>query len=103
MSRDLNLDTLKGLLIVLVVVGHIPFGHFSIEKYDSIKYFSQWFYFIHMALFLAVSVLIIKSDYNWLLKTASLILIPYLFWFFYGHKRMLLENPIEFMGAGTHG
>ena len=103
MTRDSKIDSLKGFLIILVVVGHIPFGSFNIEKVDAIKYFTHWFYFFHMSLFLAVSVLFIKSEYSWLIKRASLILLPYLFWFFYGHKRMLLENPIEFMGGGSHG
>lgn len=103
MSRDLKIDSLKGFLITLVVIGHIPFGSFNIEKVDSIKYFTQWLYFFHMPLFLAVSVLYIKDNYNWFFKRASLILIPYLFWFFYGHKKMLIENPVDFMGGGTYG
>ena len=103
MIRDSKIDSLKGFLIILVVVGHIPFGNFNIEKVDAINYAIRWFYFFHMPLFLVVSVLFIKSEYNLLIKRASLILLPYLFWFFYGHKRMLLENPIEFTGGGTHG
>lgn len=97
MTRDLKLDSLKGFLIVLVVIGHIPFSNFNIEKISIVEYFGQWFYIFHMPLFFAVSVLFIKTDYQWLFKRASFILIPYLFWFFYGHKRMLLENPIEFI------
>jgi len=102
MSRDLRLDTLKGLLIIFVILGHIPFSFFNIEKINILQTFTMWFYFFHMPLFLAISVLFIKDSYSWILKRALLILLPYLFWFFYGHKRMLLENPLEFMG-GTHG
>ena len=103
MSRDLKLDSLKGFLIILVIIGHTPFEYFNVEKIDSIGYFSQWFYFFHMPLFFAISVLFIKNDFSWIVKRASLILIPYFFWFFYGHKKLLLENPLEFMGGVSMG
>lgn len=51
-----------------------------------------------MPLFLTVSTLFIKNSYDWLLKRASLILIPYLFWFFLGHVKMLITNPEIFLG-----
>jgi len=102
MNRDLKLDSLKGFLIILVVIGHIPFGSFNLEKTEILKYFTQWLYFFHMPLFFAISVLFIKTKYAWLVKRASLILVPYLFWFFYGHKRMFLETPLDFVGISLH-
>lgn len=96
MKRDLNLDSLKGFLIILVVFGHFPFDFFSIEKPTILINFIAFVYFFHMPLFLSISTLFIKSDYNWLIKRAALTLIPYVFWFLYGHKRMLLIAPKDF-------
>lgn len=103
MSRDFKIDSLKGFLILLVVIGHIPFSSFLIEKPEVINFFVRWFYFFHMPLFLAISILFIKNDYEWIFKRASLILVPYLFWFFYGHKKLLIENPLEFVGGVLMG
>jgi len=52
MNRDLKLDTLKGFLIFLVILVHIPFGFFGVEIVDIVKYISQWFDFFHMPVFL---------------------------------------------------
>jgi len=96
MKRDLNLDSLKGFLIILVVFGHFPFEFFSIERSTILINIIAFVYFFHMPLFLSISALFIKSDYNWLIKRASLILIPYFFWFLYDHRRMLLIAPKDF-------
>ena len=32
MKRDLNLDSLKGVLMIIVVYGHVSFSLFSVEK-----------------------------------------------------------------------
>ena len=97
MNRDLRIDSLKGFLIILVIIGHIPLNSFNIEKQHIFSSFTQWIYFFHMPLFFAMRVLFIKNDFIWIIKRASLILIPYFFWFFYGHKKLLFENPLEFM------
>lgn len=96
MKRDLNLDSLKGFLIILVVFGHFPFEFFSIEKPSILINFIAFVYFFHMPLFLSISTLFIKSDYNWLIKRASLILTPYLFWFLYYHWPILITAPNDF-------
>lgn len=96
MKRDLNLDSLKGFLIILVVFGHLPFEFFSIERSTILIDIIAFVYFFHMPLFLSISALFIKSDYSWLIKRASLILIPYLFWFLYDHRIMLLIAPRDF-------
>jgi fucose 4-O-acetylase-like acetyltransferase len=97
--RNLKIDTLKGFLIILVVIGHIPFSYFSLQTITPITIFSSWLYFFHMPLFLAISTLFIKANIKWLGKRFLLILSPYLFWFFWAHKRMLLQNPTEFIGG----
>jgi len=97
MKRDLNLDSLKGILILMVVIGHIPFGNFFVEKPGIMIDFIKWFYFFHMSLFFSISVLFIKKDFDWIIKRAAIILTPYLFWFFYGHKLLLFQNPIYFI------
>lgn len=96
MNRDLNLDSLKGLLILLVVVGHIPFGNFFIQRPDVYSKLVAWIYFFHMPLFFSLSVLFIKNNYKWLTKRAFIILAPYLFWFFFANKFLLVSNPLEF-------
>ncbi|TRX13403.1 acyltransferase family protein [Flavobacterium gawalongense] len=98
MKRDFNLDFLKGFLIILVVYGHIPFEFFSIEKSSLLSNIGSLIYFFHMPLFFTVSALFIKSSYDWLIKRASLILAPYLFWFFYGNRRIFIENTDVFFG-----
>jgi len=97
MTRDLRLDSLKGFLILLVVYAHVPFSYFQINKTIFLSNISDSVYFFHMPLFLAVSALFIKNDYSWLLKRAYLVLIPYLFWFFYGHLKLLIASPIDFI------
>ena len=96
-NRNLKVDSLKGFLILLVVLGHLPFSHFNIEKSLIIKNIGMMIYFFHMPLFFAISTLFIKKNYEWLIKRAFVILLPYLFWYFYGHKRLLLENPLNFL------
>ncbi|NQV78880.1 MAG: acyltransferase family protein [Lutibacter sp.] len=92
MKRDLNLDTLKGFLTILVVYGHISYGLFSIEKLQFLSRISSFIYFFHMPIFLATSAIFIKGNYTYLIKRASLILLPYAFWFSYEHKMMFFEN-----------
>ena len=79
MKRDLNLDSLKGFLIVLVVYGHFPFEYFSIEKSGFLINTIALVYFFHMPLFLAVSAIFVKPSYDRLINRAALILLPYMF------------------------
>lgn len=51
MNRDLNLDSLKGFLIILVVFGYFPFEYFSIEKSAFLINLNAFIYFFHMPLF----------------------------------------------------
>jgi fucose 4-O-acetylase-like acetyltransferase len=96
MKRDLNLDSLKGFLIILVVYGHMPFEFFSIEKSSLLSNIGSFIYFFHMPLFLGVSAIFIRPSYEWLIKRTSLILVPYVFWFFYNHRMMFREDPDGF-------
>lgn len=96
MKRDLKLDRLKGFLMILVIYGHISFRVFSIQKMDLFSNVGTWTHFYHMPLFLALSVLFIKSDWRWLVKIAALILFPYCFWFFYDQRLLILDNTNAF-------
>jgi peptidoglycan/LPS O-acetylase OafA/YrhL len=73
---------------------HIVF--FSIEKLQLSSRISSFIYFFHIPLFLGMSAIFIKGNYNWLIKRATLILLPYVFWFLYEHKIMFFENTNVF-------
>ncbi|RCH53819.1 hypothetical protein DJ568_16410 [Mucilaginibacter hurinus] len=86
-SRDRHIDALKGFLIVLVVLGHIPYASFFSDK-------TSWQYiwvdsaisglhmnFFRMPLFLAVGVLFIPAlSKRFVKKIAIALLIPYVIW-----------------------
>jgi len=97
MIRDTRLDSLKGMLILLVIIGHIPYSYFNLERNYIITFLSEWLYFFHMPLFLVLSIFFIKNNYLWIIKRILLILLPYLFWFNFLHSNMLLHNPIKFI------
>ncbi len=52
MTRNLRIDNLKGLLIILVIIGHV-ISHTSMESYNFIIYL--YIYTIHMPLMILIS------------------------------------------------
>lgn len=78
-ARDLHLDTLKGVLIILVILGHVitrvDGSHFSQRLYDFI-------YFFHMPLFdrfdMPVDHIVFSIIYTLIILGASLLVcIPF--------------------------
>jgi len=88
--RDDKIDSLKGILILLVVYGHIPFGYFNIEKGVFLGGVTSVIYFFHMPLFFVISSLFVKQEISYLKNRFYFILIPYIVWYFYIHKRDIL-------------
>ncbi len=86
--RDRNIDSLKGFLILCVVIGHFVIAQ-SIFKNELFKY--SWTHsagllpvvYFHMPLFLAVSQFFASEfSLQYLKKRFLLIYLPYVFWFF---------------------
>lgn len=77
--RNLAFDQLKGILILLVVVGHVALG--SIDE----NIIRQIIYFFHMPLFLALTGFFVKKNTlylsikNILLKYKDRLIIPFVF------------------------
>ena len=72
-SRNIQVDVLKGILIVFVILGHA----------SKLPYF-DWF---HMSIFFMISGYLIKvpekgQERRWIGKRASVLLIPYLAYYF---------------------
>jgi len=72
-SRDPNIDSLKGFLILSVIIGHWTHSFLESINFDV--------YYYHVPMFLGVSLFFIP-DFNkrFLLKRMSILLIPYLLW-----------------------
>lgn len=82
MQRLLYLDALKGILIVLVILGHAV--QFTIENYQHVFLF-RFIYSFHMPLFFLISgYLTFKGRYDEQLvqKRAIQLLVPFVVWAF---------------------
>lgn len=66
--RNVNLDMLKGFLIISVVIGHIPWWIYPFSKPYELAVITKSLYFFHMPLFFAISIIFIKNDYISLFK-----------------------------------
>lgn len=73
-NRNVFIDTLKGILIVLVVIGHSP----SISSFTSILI--SFIYCFHMPAFFVLSSLNIKTKFSEEVKKIKQIFIVYIFW-----------------------
>lgn len=78
-ERDKTVDILRGLGIILMIMGHIGIG---MEKPDA--YFSVWYHAFHMPLFYVISGYFfsgrkMKTE-KFIVKKAKQLLIPYFFW-----------------------
>lgn len=80
-ERDISLDVIKGLLIILVVLGHSI--QRNISNYEDNVIFSV-IYSFHMPMFMFISGYIAiftkKFDFNLLKKKVSTLLIPFVIW-----------------------
>ncbi|MGF6312668.1 fucose 4-O-acetylase-like acetyltransferase [Bradyrhizobium sp. i1.8.4] len=85
-DRDLGLDFAKGVLIILVIVGHlIQYILYPAEGFWDSPWF-KWIYMFHMPLFMAISgylscrALLRKSLTQAIGDRAMQLLVPMLFW-----------------------
>ncbi|WP_311972647.1 nodulation factor fucose acetyltransferase NolL [Bradyrhizobium agreste] len=85
-NRDLALDFTKGVLIILVIVGHlIQYILYQNEGFWDSACF-KWIYMFHMPLFMAISgylscrALLVKSFTQAIGDRATQLLVPMLFW-----------------------
>nr|WP_271614995.1 nodulation factor fucose acetyltransferase NolL [Bradyrhizobium sp. CCBAU 51627] len=85
-DRDLALDFIKGVLIILVIVGHlIQYILYQNEGFWDSACF-KWIYMFHMPLFMAISgylscrALLVKSFTQAIGDRATQLLVPMLFW-----------------------
>lgn len=79
MKRDNTIDVIKGIGIVLVIIGHISFGQNIIYKATK-----QYIYSFHMPLFFLVSGILMNiesfnSIRQFIKKKMKTIIVPYLF------------------------
>lgn len=80
-KRNLFYDAVRGLAILLVVLGHgIQYGY---SDFDNNLIF-RMIYSFHMPLFMLISGMVVplgsKVDFNWLKKKFSQLVIPFLMW-----------------------
>lgn len=80
--RNLRLDALRGLAIILVVLGHAV--QFSMVDFDNSRLF-EWIYSFHMPLFMFISGYATYKedramDRMWLKKKAGAYLLPFAVW-----------------------
>ena len=78
-KRDKSIDCMKGIGIILVILGHINFANYEIKP---------WIYSFHMPLFFFATGLTFKSDpikniddlKKYILKKGKCLIIPYILW-----------------------
>lgn len=98
-NRIHRFDNLKGLAIILVVVGHLIY----LKNTQEINLIRNFIYIIHLPIFFFVSGYFSKIDENQPIKSFKRLMIPYflfciLYWLFQkyvllGHPRTLFINP----------
>lgn len=78
-NRDKTIDILRGLGILLMIMGHIGIG---LQPYDDI--FSIWYHAFHMPMFYVISGYFFDKtntdESGFVTKKAKRLLIPYFFW-----------------------
>ena len=99
--RNELIDCLKGLLIILVVVGHVIYD-FDVNAYNNIIY--KFCYSFHMFLFIGISGYLIahkKNDSKWLKKRFFRLIVPFVIWsciiiyyFKLGSYFFMFTNPV---------
>lgn len=87
--RNLAFDQIKGILIILVLIGHIVMGDMQTTPVRMV------IYFFHMPLFLAITGYFIKQELlehsiqNILIRYKDRLIIPFAFAFAFYHSIML--------------
>ncbi len=79
-TRDSQIDTLKGVLIICVHIGHqwIPVGYD-----DMMQQINNFIYLFHMPLFYLLSIIFVKTfSKDYLFDRFKRLMIPYFLWYF---------------------
>jgi fucose 4-O-acetylase-like acetyltransferase len=99
-ARDNGLESLRGFLILCVVLGHLPTAELFAGREGAaaaqLWAWVPWVYSFHIPAFLALSCLFVPVwSWRWLGKRALLLLLPYLFWL---ARPTLLSDPVGDLG-----
>jgi len=77
-TRDHAVDNLKGVLIILVILGHG--GLLTAFKSPSFNFVQEYIYLFHMPLFFGLSALFVKSfSWDYLLRRFLQMMVPFYF------------------------
>jgi len=91
-KRDHAVDNLKGVLIILVILGHG--GLLTAFKSPSLNFVQEYIYLFHMPLFFGLSALFVKSfSRQYLLRRFLQLMVP--FYFF------VIIDPTNIPGSGV--
>lgn len=83
-KRDTFIDSLKGIAIILVVIGHVAVAMFGEDQAENNIIFRICYSF-HMPLFMTISGFLTGGgknihDFIWLKRRAQRLLLPYIIW-----------------------
>jgi len=83
-KRSINIDALKGFLIILVVLGHAIQFIYSVNNFDN-NFLWRIIYSFHMPLFMFISGYLSYSknrqnDFKWIKKRFLLLVVPFFTW-----------------------
>lgn len=81
-ERFFYLDNLRGIAIVLVVIGHVLQNTLTVEYNHSFLF--QFIYSFHMPLFMFISGAVYRGEfsYEWILKRLRILFLPFVVWSF---------------------
>src|SRR5688572_18038002 len=104
-SRDPGLDAVRGFLILCVVAGHLPLGNFLGMQPGWWGWLNETLYLFHVPLFFALACLLGPArDWPHLVRGILLILVPYVLWFAWQQRPVLLQHPLvwlRWLGRGN--
>lgn len=95
-NRSAAIDSLKGVLIILVVIGHVSAPN------ETIALLVALIYCFHMPAFFVLSSLFVKKSIGKEFKSSFIILIVYVAWFLYSQKNDWRSMPESFLFSNWH-
>ncbi len=93
-GRDPSIDALRGFLILCVLAGHLPFGHFYGTQTAWWPVVNETIYLFHVPLFFAISCLFLPElAARRLLTSLAAIAVPYVLWYAWQRFSFLAQDP----------
>lgn len=97
--RDLQIDSLKGFLIISIILVHIPIPPHVHAVFLVIK---NILLFFNVPLFFAISTIFIKNvSEQYIFQRIRLLIIPYIFWYFCEYNKLsspyFIHSPINYL------